>query len=75
MFVVLYQLCMIAFFTISEKQLEALACTLIFVVSILYLVTTYPSVNQTNLFESEEDKFVVEDEDEAHLQDVVASWR
>lgn len=66
---------MIAFFTISEKQLEALACTLIFVVSILYLVTTYPSVNQTNLFESEEDKFVVEDEDEAHLQDVVASWR
>jgi len=59
-FVVLYQLSMIAFFVISEKPLEALICSLIFVISILYLVTTYPSVNSTNLFESEEEKFKID---------------
>jgi hypothetical protein len=59
-FVVLYQLSMIAFFVISEKPLEALICSLIFVISILFLVTTYPSVNSTNLFESEEDKFTID---------------
>ena len=56
-FVVLYQLSMIAFFTITDKQLEALCCAVIFVLSILYLVTTYPNVNSTNLFEDEENKF------------------
>lgn len=59
-FVVLYQLSMIAFFVISEKPLEALICSLIFVISILFLVTTYPSVNSTNLFESEEEKFKID---------------
>jgi hypothetical protein len=66
---------MIAFFTISEKTLEALICTAIFIVSILYLVTTYPSVNSTNLFESEDDKFKFDEEDDSHLNEIIANWR
>jgi hypothetical protein len=57
LFVVLYQLSMIAFFVITDRQDEALCCTLIFIVSILYLVTTYPDVNSTNLFEAEDETF------------------
>lgn len=71
---------MIAFFTITEKQQEALMCLLIFIASILFLVTTYPAVNATNWFESEEEKFMVEkidDEDDydERFNEIVNNWR
>ena len=66
---------MIAFFTITEKQLEALSCMLIFVISILYLVTTYPNVNQTNLFEDEENIFNIEEISEFRAAEIINNWR
>jgi hypothetical protein len=66
---------MIAFFTITEKQLYALICTAIFVTSILYLVTTYPEVNSTNLFENEDQTFKIDDEDSLKFNQTVNSWR
>ena len=72
-FVVLYQLSMIAFFTITEKQLEALVCTFIFIFSVLYLVATYPEVNRTNLFESEDEKFALEED--LQFIETINNWR
>jgi hypothetical protein len=66
---------MIAFFTITEKQLEALVCTLVFVLSIFYIVTTYPNVNSTNLFEDEENKFNCESLSELRMIEIINNWR
>lgn len=75
LFVVLYQLSMIAFFVITDRQDEALCCTLIFIVSILYLVTTYPDVNSTNLFEAEDEKFQIDEEEDDRMAEVINNWR
>lgn len=67
---------MIAFFMITEKQIEALCCLLVFVLSILYLVTTYPNVNSTNLFDDEENKFDVDEEElNLNISEIINNWR
>jgi hypothetical protein len=43
-FVLLYQVCMMAYLVLQEKDEEALACTLIFVISIVYIVVSYESI-------------------------------
>ena len=51
-FVVLYQVCMMAFFVIKERENEALVCTVIFIVSIAYIVASYERINNLVEFES-----------------------
>lgn len=75
LFVVLYQMSMIAFFVITERQGEALCCTLIFILSTLYIAFTYPDVNSTNLFEAEDEKFNVDDENETRVFEAINNWR
>lgn len=43
-FVLIYQLCMMAYLVLQEKDEEALTCTLIFVISIVYIVVSYESI-------------------------------
>ena len=66
---------MIAFFIITERQEEALCVTLIFILSTLYIAFTYPDVNSTNLFETEDDKFQVDDESEVRVFEAINNWR
>jgi hypothetical protein len=43
--VVVYQICMMAFFYINEREEEALVCTFVFIMSIFYTVVSYEKVN------------------------------
>jgi hypothetical protein len=44
LFVILYQLCMMAFFTIKKKQLEAMAICMILIFSTIFTVISYEEV-------------------------------
>merc|ERR1712218_244994 len=62
----------------TEKEGEALACTLIFVLSIFFTVTTYSKVVSVNLFKgNEESIFTGDDEnsDEIKVQHIINNWR
>ena len=50
--VVGYQVCMMAFFTISERREEALVCTVVFVLSVIYIVVNYEKVNDSGMFDA-----------------------
>lgn len=78
--VVLYQLTMMAFFVTKESLDEALACTIIFILSTFYTVLSYEKVNEHMAFEDEnESKFFGnsdgDETTEADLQAVINSWR
>jgi hypothetical protein len=49
--VVTYQVCMMAFLTIKDKNDEALICTLIFIVSVIYIVVGYEKVNDAGEYD------------------------
>jgi len=49
--VVAYQVCMMAYLTIKEKDDEALICTLIFIISIIYIVISYDKVNDVGEYD------------------------
>ena len=65
---------MIAFFTITEKQGEALACTLIFVLSIFFTVTTYSKVVSINLFKNDEESIFTNDDEFGQVK-AITNWR
>lgn len=44
--IVCYQVCMMAFFSTNNLQSEALVCTILFIVSIFYIVLTYKDVHE-----------------------------
>lgn len=54
--VVAYQVCMMAFLTIKEKNDEALICTLIFIVSVIYIVVGYEKVNDAGDYDFDASK-------------------
>lgn len=57
MFIILYQLCMMAFFTIKKRDSEAMVICIIFVISIIYAVISYEEVYDLAKIEEErEDK-------------------
>jgi hypothetical protein len=49
--VVTYQVCMMAFLTIKDKNDEALICTLIFIVSVIYIIVGYDKVNDAGEYD------------------------
>ena len=43
--IVSFQVCMMAYFSIKELQAEAFVCTIVFIISIFYIVLSYEYVN------------------------------
>lgn len=44
--IVSYQVCMMAFFSVNNLQSEALVCTILFIISIFYIVLSYKNVHE-----------------------------
>ena len=62
-----------AFFTMMNRNEEAVACTVIFVVSIFYIVIKYEPVNDQSLFGDTEG--VSFDIGASELSPVIDKWR
>lgn len=53
LFAILYQLCMMAFFTIKKREYEAMAICMILVISVLFTAISYEEVYDLSKIEKE----------------------
>ena len=73
--IVCYQICMMAFFSMKDLNDEASVCTVIFLISILYIVFGYVHVNAAQSHEEEKEQFEKLQEDPERLQTIINNWR